>query len=296
LKLKIDQITPGFIQRTKDRNKQIIDSLSLANPGKKLSADFIRMYTTNAENGYPSMVYNGMIAPFFATKLKGVVWYQGEANTSLSNSRLYEKMLSSLISSWRAGWEEEKLPFLVVQLPNFGTASEKPEASGWNIVQEAQAKVATKFENVGLVVTNDLGDPLDIHYKDKGPVGKRLALIAQKIAYNDQHAIVQGPMLQSFRRVNHTIELQFYNFQDGDLPNGKSLSSFAIAGADSVFYRASAIVQGSKVIVSATQVQLPVNVRYAFENNPGKIDFYNRAGLPAAPFRTDELNDARKKF
>src|SRR5690606_24577647 len=107
--------------------------------------------------------------------VKGVVWYQGENNVGLGSCYNYESMLTNMITSCRLSWQNDKLPFLIVQLANYGKVTEKPEAAGWAVVQEAQFKVSKKLENVGLVVTNDIGEHDDIHPANKQDVGRRLA-------------------------------------------------------------------------------------------------------------------------
>ena len=285
-KSKIEVLSPEFIRRTKASNKALTEATGTARP-----EGFV-----NIENGYPSLVYNAMIAPFFNQEIKGFLWYQGEANSFLPACYQYERMLSLLVQSWRKSWRNEALPFLLVQLPNYGQASAVPVASGWTIVQEAQFKVSRSLKNVGLVVTQDLGDPADIHPANKQEVGKRAAASALKDVYGDKKRVAQGPELMSLKTGENKIVLTFKNIGSGIAKDrGNMLNAFSVAGADQKYYRATAEIKGDHVVVYSSDVSLPLFVRYAFESNPGKINFYNKEGFPALPFRTDQLKDASKR-
>ncbi|TCC88474.1 sialate O-acetylesterase [Pedobacter hiemivivus] len=243
------------------------------------------------EHQYPTLVYNAVIAPFFNYGVKGVLWYQGEDNAKNSVCYDYEKMLSNLISDWRTSFNAPKLPFLIVQLANFNPVKSNPEPSAWTIVQEAQAKVGQGLKNAGTVVINDIGDVIDIHPKNKQDVGKRLALLARKIAYGENNITASGPEFKSAERIDDRLIISYNNVGAGlvNKDGTSTLKAFCLAGKDSKFYRANASIDGDRVIVFSDQVKAPLYVRYAFEDNPGKINFYNKDGLPAVPFRTDTL-------
>lgn len=228
--------------------------------------------------GYPAAsFYNAMIAPLIPFGIKGVLWYQGEARTE--RPLQYGAELNALITDWRGRWQQGDFPVLVVQLPRIiGDFS-------WPITREQQAQVARTVKNVGLVVTIDLPDT-DLHPRIKEPIGQRLALAAQAIAYN-MDVVHSGPVYDSMMVERNGIRLRFKP-RGGDLvsSDGQPLQGFCIAGADRIFKPASAEIIGDDVLVSSPDVAEPVAVRYAFENNPA-CNLVNRAGLPAAPFRTD---------
>lgn len=285
---KVKKITPEFIENTRKTNEQLLEE----NPGIRNPKGFV-----NIENHYPTMVYNGMIAPFFSYPVKGVVWYQGETNTFVPLCYDYEAMLTNLIVSWREAWKDEELPFFIVQLANFGKVIDKPESSAWAVVQEAQFNVSKRVSNVSTVVINDIGDPLDIHPRNKRDVGIRLADQALKVIYGHKKKVVQGPVLKKAVVKGNLFELSFENIGSGLVAKegSKRLYAFALAGEDNVLYRAMAEISGDKVLVYSKEVSKPVYVRYAFESSPEKINFYNKEGFPAVPFRTDQLRDAKKR-
>jgi len=282
---KADKITPEFIQKTQKEN----DRLLATHPGIKEPKGFV-----NIKNRYPTMIYNGMIAPFFSYPVKGILWYQGENNAFVPQCYDYEAQLYHLIRSWRRSWKNEQLPFYIVQLANFGKQVDTPKSSAWTFVQEAQFKVSQHLENVHTVVTQDIGNPSDIHPTNKLDVGKRLAAQVLKYTYGDTKRIAQGPTLTTMDIQSDTVELSFDNTGSGlkAKGGGKSLYGFALAGKDHRFYRADAELRGDKVVVYSEQVGEPLYVRYAFESSPARINLYNKEGFPAVPFRTDELKDA----
>lgn len=285
---KVKEITTEFIENTRKANEQLLKE----NPGVRNPKGFV-----NIENRYPTMVYNGMITPFFKYPVKGVVWYQGEGNAFIPLCYDYEAMLTNLITSWRESWKDEELPFFIVQLANYGKVIDKPESSAWSIVQEAQFNVSKQMKNVGTVVTNDIGDPSDIHPRNKRDVGMRLAEQALQMIYGHKKKVIQGPVLKGAVVKGNLFELSFENIGSGLIAKdgGKELYAFALAGEDDEFYRATAEIKGNKVIVYSKEVPKPVHVRYAFESSPEKINFYNKEGFPAVPFRTDQLKDAKKR-
>lgn len=287
-KSQVDKITPEFVERVKRTN----DSLLKVNPGVANPKGFV-----NIENRYPTMVYNGMVVPFFSYPVKGVVWYQGEGNAFVPICYDYEAMLTGMINSWRASWGNAHLPFFIAQLASYGKVIEKPESSAWAVVQEAQFAVSRKLENVRTAITNDIGDPKDIHPRNKRDVGKRLAVQALELIYGHTSQVTQGPVLEKATLKGSVFELSFENVGSGLVAkdNSKELYSFAVAGEDNQFYRAKAEIKGDKVIVYSEEVPKPVYVRYAFESSPERINFYNKEGFPAVPFRTDRLKDAMKR-
>ena len=234
----------------------------------------------------PEGLYNGMIAPLLNCKIKGVIWYQGESNAG--NSLEYQKLFPALIADWRQKWNQGDFPFLYVQLPNFMEAKDQPSESGWAELREAQLKTLA-VGNTGMAVALDIGEWNDVHPLDKEDVGKRLALAAQKVAYGDQNVVYSGPIYQSMKIEGNKIVLSFSNIGSGLIAKGGGeLKYFAIAGADKKFVWAKATIDGNNVIVWSDRVASPVAVRYAWADNPEGANLYNKEGLPASPFETND--------
>jgi sialate O-acetylesterase len=233
----------------------------------------------------PLGLYNGMIAPLLNYAIKGVIWYQGEANTS--NPLEYRKLFPALISDWRHKWQQGDFPFLYVQLANYMPANPQPSESHWAELREAQLKTLS-VPNTGMAVTIDIGEWNDIHPLNKKDVGERLALAARKIAYS-QKIIYSGPVFKSMKIRGNKVILAFTNTGTGLIvKGGGELKHFAIAGADHKFMWAHARIDGDKIVVWNEGIPKPVAVRYAWADNPDGANLYNREGLPASPFRTDD--------
>jgi len=231
----------------------------------------------------PTGIFNGMVAPFTNLPVAGVVWYHGESNRWWGRS--YRTPLRALIHDWRARWAAPELPFLIVQLPNYLGADAPSWHQGWIELRESQAMMLD-LPKVGLAVTIDVGDPNDVHPRNKQPVGHRLALAALAIAYG-RDVVYSGPIYQRMAVENGAVRLWF-DHVDGGLvaQGGEPLRGFVIAGVDGQFVPARAVIDGQTLLVSAGEVAAPAAVRYAWANNPD-ANLYNAAGLPASPFRTD---------
>jgi sialate O-acetylesterase len=227
-----------------------------------------------------------MIAPLINFSIKGVIWYQGESNADRPVE--YRKLFPALIKDWRKNWQQGDFPFLFIQLPNFMEAEPQPSEHGWALLREAQLD-ALSVPNTGMAVTIDIGEWNDIHPLNKKDVGKRLALAAQKVAYDDEEVVYSGPLYKSMEVDGNKIILTFTNIGSGLIAKGSSrLKHFAIAGVDKKFVWAEAKIDGDKVIVWNDNINNPVAVRYAWAGNPDGANLYNKEGLPASPFRTDE--------
>ncbi len=227
--------------------------------------------------------YNGMIYPLAPYGIAGVIWYQGESNVQRPN--LYARLLRAMIASWRKLWGQGDFPFLFVQLPNYGQRQNVPTDSNWARLREAQLKCLT-VPRTGMAVTIDIGDAADIYPRNKQDVGRRLALAALKVAYG-RDVVHSGPVFESMTVSGDKAVLSFRHVGAGLAVKGQTLTGFAIAGADRQFVWADASIRGDKVIVSSPAVPQPVAVRYAWANNPDG-NLYNREGLLASPFRTDD--------
>jgi sialate O-acetylesterase len=148
---------------------------------------------------------------------------------------------------------------------------------------------ALSLPNTGQAITIDVGDPNDIHPRNKRDVGRRLALVARRVAYGDRSIVPSGPTFRSHTVQGGRVVIRFANRGAGLVLRGAdgSVAGFVIAGADRRFVRAEARIEGDSVVVWNDAVPTPVAVRYAWANNPAGVNLYNREGLPAAPFRTD---------
>ncbi|MDF1548569.1 MAG: sialate O-acetylesterase [Bacteroidales bacterium] len=234
----------------------------------------------------PLGLYNAMIAPLLNFRINGVIWYQGESNTE--RAKEYATLFPALIKDWRKNWQQGDFPFLFVQLANFMEAKKQPTESNWALLREAQLKTLS-LPNTGMAVTIDIGEWNDIHPLNKKDVGKRLALEAQRVAYQQNNLVSAGPIYESMKIDGGKIILSFKNVGAGLQAKGNNkLNNFAIAGKDKNFVWAEAKIENDKIIVWAKNIKKPVAVRYAWADNPAGANLYNMEGLPASPFRTDD--------
>jgi sialate O-acetylesterase len=231
----------------------------------------------------PSGLYEGMIVPLQNFRIRGAIWYQGESNTERAFQ--YGSLLPALIRGWRAGWEEGDFPFLIVQLPNQGHSAEFAD-SWWAELREAQLLVAKTVPHTGLAVTIDVGEAGNLHPPRKEEVGARLALWALGTTYAKKLEY-SGPLYENMRVEGNRIRLNFEHTGGGLQAKGESLQGFTIAGADRRFHHAAARIEGHSVMVSSAEVEAPVAARYAWSDSP-ETNLYNKEGLPASPFRTDD--------
>jgi len=264
-------------------------------------------------------IYNGRVAPLAPYGIKGAIWYQGESN-GLEGDIYYHKM-RALISCWRHAWceyaageqgaqgeDEYQFPFYYVQLCNCKRPSTSPGGGGkWTRLRMAQLK-ALSIPRTGMAVTIDVGSRI-IHPGNKQDVGTRLALWALAKDYGQTDLVYSGPLYKGMKVESGKIRISFDHVGSGLMIGHKEgygpakdattlpakaegeqpeLNSFGIAGADKQWFAADAVIEGPTVLVSSTNVPSPVAVRYAFNTYPLGCNLYNREGLPASPFRTDD--------
>jgi len=337
----------------------------LVKVGAPIPADDPAPVVPGTDQNAPTTLYNGMVNPLVPFGIKGAIWYQGESNAG--RGKQYQALLPALIGDWRRRFKAGDFPFLVVQLANFDphlADHTQPGESGWAEVREAQLLTAQHTPKVGLAVTDDIGNPGDIHPTNKQEVGRRLALAAEALAY-DKPVESGGPLYQGMTVEGGTVRLKFSHLGGGliarplDLgaalaksaakdaapapvqaaktaeavgaakavkaaeaanvtvkspakadikldpkadvkdavktsgkdpektpaPASEKLLGFAVAGADGAFVWADARVDGGTVVVSSPTVPQPTDVRYGWADSP-VCNLYNKAGLPASPFRT----------
>lgn len=228
----------------------------------------------------PAALYNGMIAPLTRFPIRGVIWYQGESNSG-ERAPLCAHLFQTMIADWRRSWDEGDFPFLFVQIANWKTGPD----GRWPEVRDAQRK-ALALRNTGMAVTIDIGDPIDIHPKDKLDVGLRLARAARAIAYGEKLEW-SGPLYRQLTREDHALRVWFDHAPGLTAKGGGAVTGFEVAGADGKYVAADAKIEGASVIVSSASVPDPVSVRYAWADNPA-CNLYNREGLPASPFQAPE--------
>ena len=248
--------------------------------------------------------YNSMIAPIERFPITGALWYQGCSNGGEGMS--YANKLLALVNGWRANWGYD-FPFYVVQLASFTAKTDDPAGgNGYAKIRNAM-RIATQtmIPKSGLAVAIDIGNAGDIHPKNKQDVGTRLARWARRDVYGEKDLVVSGPLYKSMKIEDGKVRISFDHVGKGlaiakkdpnkpgmpefDNDLEAKLKGFAIAGEDKRWYWANAEIDGKDVVVSAEEVANPVAVRYAFRANPmGDCNLYNKEGLPASPFRTDE--------
>ena len=233
----------------------------------------------------PTGLYNGMLAPANNYAVKGVAWYQGESN--VERFQEYRKLLTALISDWRKKHDQDNLPFIFAQLPNFMEAKKQPAESNWASFRYEQLKTAQTVKNAAITCNIDLGEWNDIHPQNKQDVAKRLAYAARKLAYGETNLVASGPVYQSAKTKGNKIEISFYDCGSGlKTSDGSELKHFAIAGADMKFVWAKAVIEANKVIVWSKEIENPKFVRYAWSDNPENANLCNQEGFPAFPFTT----------
>ncbi len=259
-------------------------------------------------------LYNGMIAPLQSFGIRGVLWYQGEANTHRAGD--YQNLLTALIHGWRREWAQGEFPFLIVQLAPFQKIVTEPQDSDWARLREAQLRTSVAVPQTGLAVITDWGHETDIHVKQKRPVGERLALVARSLVYGER-IVHSGPRLHGMKIDGSRVILTFdhtgsgletrrlvlediakdgrsgltggalHVAHDADRSAQVPLQGFTIAGDDQKFVNAQATIDGNTVIVQSPLVPKPVAVRFGWADYPTG-NLFNSEGLPASPFRTDD--------
>lgn len=253
------------------------EEISLLGEWKYNASAEVELKTANSYHRNPTAIFNAMIAPIVTYGIKGMLWYQGEGNAGKANQ--YARLMQLMIKDWRNRWEQGNIPFFIVQLPNYNEGG-----IAWVRLREAQANVAKLNKNTVLVTTIDVGDPNDLHPNNKLPIGERLYTAAAKHTYNDK-IVADGPILKKTYQKNGALWLVFSNAA-GLYKGGNDLgSAFMVAGEDQKFVKANIIIVKNKVKLES-EIAKPIAVRYNWQTNPS-AHLYNNAGLPAAPFRTD---------
>ncbi|MBC8592928.1 9-O-acetylesterase [Oscillospiraceae bacterium N12] len=244
-------------------------------------------------SSYPTVLYNAMVHPLTIFPIKGVIWYQGEAN--VGRHEQYALLFQSLITDWRKQWKSD-FPFYFVQLANYLEPVQVQPDSQWAALREAQAH-ALHMDNTGMAVIIDIGEAGDIHPKNKQEVGRRLSLLSLVHTYGKDYT-AEAPAVKSFRISDGKLELTFdadvkigsYSVYAGSEPAKSAsdvLKGFILAGPDGVFHPAVASQRDSRTIVlTSPEIEIPIAARYDWADCPDG-NLYGNNGLPVAPFRTD---------
>ena len=261
----------------------------------KIGYDFKRMpkfyppdFSYNA-GWKPSSVYNAMIHPILNYKIKGAIWYQGEANSG--KALQYRKLFPALIKDWRKAWNSD-FPFFYVQLANFKAnpvLAATPWQSQWAELREAQT-MTLSLPNTGMATAIDIGDPNDIHPKNKQDVGKRLSLLAMKITYEDKYVLPYSPQFDKMENEGLRVRIHFKETGTGlVVRGGQYVKNCMMAGADKKFHPAKAYLENNTIVIDCPkEVSSPTAVRYMWADNPEPCNLFTNEGLPALPFRTDD--------
>lgn len=236
----------------------------------------------------PGALFNGMVHPWTKLPVRGVLWYQGEANSGKDQLRYYP-LHKRLIESWRKKWNDPQMPFLIVQLAGHDRGNsanwqkvDPNKFNGFALIRDIQQRML-EVPGVGLVTAIDIGDCDNVHPGNKLDVGIRLSLEARRMVYGEK-IVSRGPLFKSAKPEKGRIRVTFDNAAGLKTSDGKAPNGFAVAGKDRKFYWAKAVIDGETVIVSAPQVKNPKYVRYAYVGYRGDLNLRNGANLPAFPF------------
>ncbi len=239
-------------------------------------------------NRTPTVLFNGMLSPVIGYTIKGCIWYQGESN--YKNPDQYAELFNKMVDEWRTLWGIGNFPFYYVQIAPFNyaqfTPGETDEKLNSAYLREAQQEALSMIPNSGMAVIMDIGEKSCIHPSHKEITGKRLAYLALAETYGTEGIGYLSPAYKSIEIKDTAIVVSFNNIPNGLTSFGKELTQFELAGADKIFYPANAKAGRTTVTLSATEVEHPVAIRYAFKDFVIG-DLFSTDGLPVSSFRSD---------
>jgi sialate O-acetylesterase len=240
-------------------------------------------FPINFSQNTPTSLFNAMISPLVPFSIKGAIWYQGENN--VSNAAFYKNLFPAMINDWRQKFLVGEFPFYFVQIAPYDYGKDSKS----QLLREAQLQTLS-VKNTGMAVIMDIGNPKNIHPANKEDVGKRLAAWALAKTYSKK-VMYSGPLYKSMKVQKDKIVLSF-DCADAGLVLNKygEEHNILIAGEDKVFKKAVVNVKGKTLVVSNPEIKKPVAVRYAWSNTE-EATLFNKEGLPASSFRTDNWND-----
>lgn len=260
----------------------------------KVGCTMERIPSSTIFQNEPTGLYNSMIHPLRNYAIRGAIWYQGESDTGPESSKMYESLLIDLANDWRAQWNNKNLPFVIVQLANYQQRSLRPMESGNAQVREAQRKASIQLKNAGLATAIDLGESNDIHPLNKKDLAHRCVLQMNKLAFGMKNIVAEGPMPEEAELTEDGRIIISFKEGTGDLKQSKSLEGIAVAGKNGKYKFVEAYTEGNRVIAKWDGQGIPVNIRYAWENNPPS-SIYNKEGLPASSFQLPVLQKVEYK-
>ena len=225
----------------------------------------------------PCYLYEAGIRTLKQYPIKGVIWYQGESNAH--NMDAHKKLFKLLVESWRKNWQSPELPFYFVQLSSINRPS-------WTWFRDSQRQLMQQIPHTGMAVSSDKGDSLNVHPRDKRPIGERLARWALNKEYGYQNLVPSGPLFKEAHAQKDQVIVEF-NYGEGLRPSdGKKLVGFEIAETEGLYYPATTVIQGNQIILHAKQVKKPRFIRYGWQPFT-RANLVNRDGLPASTFRAE---------
>jgi len=267
--------TPGWIAKVEMELPPLPPDAMASRPEAPYAPSVMRL---------PGIFYNHMLHPFLGYGIKGVAAFHGEANVHVGEA--YRRLFPAFIQFWRTEWQDDNLPFCFTQIANVWPPPPRPGISDLAELRESQLLTWKQVPHTGMAVTADIGDA-NVHLQRKKEAAHRLVLVALAVVYN-QKIETSGPIYDSMTVEQNKIRLRFTHLAGGLVAKGGPLKQFSIAGPDRHFVWADATLDGDTVLVSSNQVPKPVAARYAWADNPAGCNLYNKEGLPASPFRTDD--------
>lgn len=230
----------------------------------------------------PGALYENMVKELAPFTVRGILWYQGENEEMLGKQSLYEKMLTALIKDWRSVWEEQDLPFLLVQLPAW-IRWLGMENKGFEITRRCQEKVADTVKNVWISSSSDQGEKFDIHPKDKSKIGYRSALLALGHIYGKK-ILCDAPRIKESEKKENKIKLSFYNAKGGLKLKGDKINGLYLRNNSEILEYEFEIADESINIFLEKDITGKINIEFAQEQW-FCVNLYNEADLPVFPFK-----------